>query len=48
MFYFWYCFDDWLAQVTNTPWVGTVPWWIPLVAHLILVPFFSAARGSKS
>jgi hypothetical protein len=41
MFYFWYCFDDWLAGVTATPWVGDVPWWVPLVVSLMLSPFMT-------
>lgn len=36
MFFFWYCFDDWLATVTQTEWVGTVPWWVVLIAHFII------------
>lgn len=40
MFYFWYCFDDYVARLANNPELGTVPWWVPLVLSLIVSPFF--------
>lgn len=31
---FWYTYDDWLAAVTNTPWLGEVNFWIWFVLWL--------------
>lgn len=45
MFFFWYCFDDWLAGVTNTPWVGDVPWIVVLLSHFILPVLFMPFRN---
>ena len=47
MFFFWYCFDDWIASITHTPWVGHVPWWVVLVLHLVLMPFFRSSRSTS-
>lgn len=43
MFFFWYCFDDYLARVLENPDLGSVPWWVVLVAHLVLAPFFRSS-----
>lgn len=32
----WWCLDDWLAAVTQTPWVGRVPIWVPFTIALML------------
>ena len=44
MFFFWYCFDDWMAQAFSNPALGAVPWWVVLVAHLVLAPVLSIGR----
>lgn len=36
MIWFWYCFDDYMAQVMNNPDLGTVPWWVVLCISLVL------------
>lgn len=40
MFFFWYCFDDYVARLADNPDLGTVPWWVILVLHFVLAPFF--------
>lgn len=38
MLFLWYCFDDWTAKVSGVEWLGSVPWPVVLLAHLILIP----------
>jgi hypothetical protein len=40
MLFFWYCFDDYIASLAGNPAIGHVPWWVVLVLHLFLAPFF--------
>ena len=47
MFFFWYCFDDWFAAVTNTPWAADVPWVVILLLHFIFAPLIKI-ESSKS
>lgn len=34
--FLFYCFDDWLARVTETPWLGNVPWVVVLFAAVVM------------
>jgi len=34
--FFWYCFDDWLAHATETPWLGQVPPLVVVVASVLV------------
>lgn len=36
MLFFWYCLDDYLAATFHNAALGTVPWWVVLIAHLPL------------
>lgn len=33
----WYCFDDWLAEVSGNPHLGEVPWPVVLMASLFWI-----------
>jgi hypothetical protein len=33
---FWYCFDDWTAQVAGNPNIGTVPFFLWFIILLVL------------
>ena len=46
--FFYYCFDDWLASVTETPWLGEIPWWVTLCVALVLTPLFGKIKVSRS
>jgi predicted ABC-type sugar transport system permease subunit len=43
MLFFWYCFDDYVAQLVGNPSLGNVPWWVILVLSLVLVPFMPSS-----
>lgn len=46
MFFFWYCFDDYVAALVGNPALGVVPWWAILCLHLVLAPFFIRRSAS--
>lgn len=32
----WYCIDDHVAAYSNTPWLGTIPWYMIVVPAIML------------
>lgn len=34
LFFLWWCFDDHLAAAVDTPGLGSLPWWVVLLASL--------------
>ena len=34
-FWLWYCFDDWVAEVTGHPALGEIPWPVVLLISLL-------------
>ena len=47
MFFFWYCFDDYVAALAHNPDLGTVPWWVILALHLVLAPFVVSSSSRR-
>jgi hypothetical protein len=45
MFFFWYCFDEHLATIFSNAALGHIPWWMVLVAHLVLLPFMGRSKA---
>lgn len=49
MLFFWYCFDEWVAQTSGQPWLGHVPWIVIVLLHfplaLVVGHFIRRGRG---
>ena len=43
LFAFWWCVDYHLATALETPGLGTLPFWVPLILSLA---FCTASRGT--
>lgn len=47
LFFLWWCFDDHLAAALETPGLGELPIWVPLLAAIGLSTTISANSGGK-
>ncbi|MEO0466432.1 MAG: hypothetical protein AAF216_07795 [Pseudomonadota bacterium] len=48
LFLFWWCVDDTIAAAVETPGLGELPLWVPLILSLALSTSISAGGKRKN